>query len=457
MELPVTLAHQRAPVVLLQLAPNQFAYGVLGALRTLARDGVPVHVVHESTRSAIRRSRYGTHVAWPDALRLGPGRLVARLRDLASKLRAMPILIATDDVSALFLDAHGDELLTHFRFPHPSAGLARRLADKAELYQLCLEHGIAAPSTVVPRSLTELEKALERARFPLVIKSMDPKVMRETAGQQSVALAHNAAQARALFPRAVDWSSPNLMLQEYVPGDARAVWMYNGYFNAESRCLIGYTGRKLRQHPVETGCTALGVLVDNPEVRATAEHFLSTIGYQGIVDMGFRFDERDGKYKLLDVNPRLGATFRLFVGIDGSDVVRVLYRDLTGQPVQRSAASEGRRWMVEPFDVATALRLHRSGKLGWREWVKSLGGTQELAWFSLDDPLPALAIGARYAQIGLRALRSRQERLFDSSKVETPTIAASGPTRPGARIIPLDAPRDDPGPVPSSKRRGAHL
>jgi predicted ATP-grasp superfamily ATP-dependent carboligase len=35
------------------------------------------------------------------------------------------------------------------------------------------------------------------------------------------------------------------------------------------------------------------------------------------VDLGFRYDARDSRYKPLDVNPRIGATFRLFVDAEG--------------------------------------------------------------------------------------------------------------------------------------------
>jgi len=57
--------------------------------------------------------------------------------------------------------------------------------------------------------------------------------------------------------------------------------------------------------------------------------------------VGYRFDARDGKYKLLDVNPRIGSTFRLFAAQNGLDVARALYLDVTAQPVPCAQVSEG--------------------------------------------------------------------------------------------------------------------
>src|SRR5216683_4807846 len=110
-------------------------------------------------------------------------------------------------------------------------------------------------------------------------------------------------------------------------------WIFNGYFNRKSECLIGFTGKKIRQCPVHTGSTSLGICLANEEVENTTKRFMKSIGYRGILDIGYRYDARDGTFKVLDVNPRIGATFRLFVDANGMDVVRALYLDLTEQPV----------------------------------------------------------------------------------------------------------------------------
>src|SRR5439155_16899807 len=109
-------------------------------------------------------------------------------------------------------------------------------------------------------------------------------------------------------------------------------------------------GQKLGQYPPYTGMARLAVCLETPEVAEQTKRFMGALGYRGILDIGYRYDARDGQYKLLDVNPRIGATFRLFVTKDGLDVVRALYLDLTGQPVAGGRARNGRKWMVEDYD-----------------------------------------------------------------------------------------------------------
>jgi predicted ATP-grasp superfamily ATP-dependent carboligase len=109
------------------------------------------------------------------------------------------------------------------------------------------------------------------------------------------------------------------------------------------------------------------------------------------VDLGFRFDARDEKYKIYDVNPRIGATFRLFVDDSGLDVARTLYLDMTGQRVEPGLMRDGRKWVVEDADAISGFRYYRDGRLQMKEWVSSLKGVEEGALFASDDLFPVAA------------------------------------------------------------------
>ena len=112
---------------------------------------------------------------------------------------------------------------------------------------------------------------------------------------------------------------------------------------------------------------------------------MKSIGYRGILDIGYRYDMRDGKYKVLDINPRIGSTFRLFVGENGLDVARAQYLDLTGQSVPSSELVEGRKWFVEDRDLVSSFRYHYEKSLTFKQWLTSYRGVQESAWFAWDD------------------------------------------------------------------------
>jgi predicted ATP-grasp superfamily ATP-dependent carboligase len=111
------------------------------------------------------------------------------------------------------------------------------------------------------------------------------------------------------------------------------------------------------------------------------------VGYQGILDLDIRFDPRDGQYKLLDFNPRIGAQFKLFRDAAGTDVATACYLDLTGQAIPESEQVP-RRFVVENYDPIAAFRYWRGGELGLRSWLGSVRTVDETAWFARDDLRP---------------------------------------------------------------------
>ena len=198
------------------------------------------------------------------------------------------------------------------------------LASKKEMFQLARRHDVPTPEAMFPSGVEDVRDFAATATFPVTCSRASPETVCSSAraarcSSSSIRTTSCGCTKRWRTPRA-----PNLMLQEYIPGGEDAVWMFNGYFDSASDCLLGITGRKLRQTPIYTGATSLGVCQRNDIVDETTRRWMKELGYRGILDIGYRFDARDGQYKVLDVNPRIGGTFRLFVAGNGLDVARAL-------------------------------------------------------------------------------------------------------------------------------------
>jgi predicted ATP-grasp superfamily ATP-dependent carboligase len=404
------------PVVIFKLVSDPLQHGGLAVARSLGRLGAPVYTAYADRNTPASASRYVKGSFLSPGTGSEPGRILDALRDISTRVSDRPVLIALDDVAATFVDRFAADLEPAFRFPTQPNGLPTQLSDKRRLDELCRATGTPVPPARVPRSETEFMTMAGELGFPVVLKSMDPAVLRSRPQAASVAIANDAAEARQLYSQMEVSDQPNLMLQEYIPGGPTSVWMFNGYFDAGSVCRFGVTGQKIRQTPPDTGATSLGICRDNDAVRAAAVHFLESIGYRGIVDMGFRYDARDESYRLLDVNPRIGSSFRLFVDGGGMDVVRALYLDLTQQPIAPTAVREGRRWLVENQDLATTWKLVRGRRLSVSEWLNSLRGVEELAWWSSDDLRPVALMVLATARQGLAALARRLGRRLQSGR-----------------------------------------
>jgi predicted ATP-grasp superfamily ATP-dependent carboligase len=374
-----------APVAILRSGHH----GGLAIARSLGRMGVPVYSVDGARWEPALSSRYCRGRFRLDIERDPAEESVWNLVDIGRRL-GRPILIPATDRGAIWVADHAGSLQHGFRLSCPPAELVRQLCDKSTMQQLARQCGVPTAISTVPRSQRDVEQFLATAVFPIMVKATDAVRLRQRVGGTKF-LVHTRSELLELYSRAEDREEPNLLLQEFIPGED---WMFDGYFDANSRCLFGVTGKKIRRFPVNTGVTSLGICLRNDAVEKTTLDFMRAIGYRGILDIGYRRDSRSGQYKVLDVNPRIGCTFRLFAATNGMDVARALYLDMTGQPVPSARAAEGRKWLVEDFDLLSALRSWREGALGLKEWAKSLRGVQEVACFSLDDPLPFLLMGA---------------------------------------------------------------
>jgi D-aspartate ligase len=381
-----------------------FRHGGLGIVRSLGRLGVPVYAIDADRHTPAFFSKYcRERLVW-DLHAAAPEASVRFLRELADRIGRPAVLIPTSDVGAMFVLDLATQLEDRFVFPRPDPALVRALCSKREMYRLAREHDVPAPETRFPQSRAEVIEYLDIARFPVLLKPIYS--LRPGRPPQTMEIVHSASQLLDRYDAIEDPAEPNLMLQEYIPGPDEATWTFNGYFGRNSACLVSFSGRKLRNHAPYFGQCCLGKCQQNDIVEQTTIRFMRELGYQGALDLGYRYDARDGRYKINDVNPRVGAMFRVFVGENGIDVARALYQDLTGQPVAAARPREGRKWILEDGDLKSSIRYWRDGNLSLRQWRESLRGIAEGTYLDRDDPLPALCVGvvrpARKLWRGLR-------------------------------------------------------
>jgi D-aspartate ligase len=411
------------PAVVLKFDPNVMHHGGLGAIRSLGRLGVPVYGVHEDRWAPAAASRYlRGRVIWQPAPDQAE-RTLAGLARLATLIGRPAVLIPTDDAGAIFLAEHAAQLRGSFLFASPPPGLPRRLAGKYSLYQLCRELSVPAPLTALAGSPAAAAAFAAEAGFPLAAKLTTPWT---GSGLRSTTIVTSPPQLADLVG-ACERAGAGLMLQEHIPGGPRADWFFHGYCDAGSLARAAFTGVKERSYPAHAGLTSLGRVVRNDHLRAEIIALLALLSYRGIADLDLRWDARTGQYKLLDVNPRLGAQFRLFRDPAGVDVVTAAYLDLTGQPVTATEPAAGRRFLVENYDPISALAYWRRGELSPRGWLASLRAVDETAWFARDDLRP---FGLMCLRMGWRGVSRRFTRPGRPAR-QPPRMHPQAPPEPG--------------------------
>lgn len=400
---------RQVPALILKVGQYPLHSGGVGAVRTLGRFGVPVYVTSEDALTPAAVSRYAAgHFRWRATGREDPASLVDGLTAIGRQIGGPSVLIPVDDEAAVLIAEYTGELSGHFLFPRIRPGLSRQLASKHELFNLCRRHGVPAPESVYVSSAEAVAAFAETAAFPVVAKNAEPWVRRRAPAVAGTTVLRSGAELMALAAAAGD--SATLILQDYVPHDQAEDWIVHLYCDAGSNCLVLFTGVKLRSWPPNTGATACGIAVPNPALADLAGRFCKAVGFHGVADLDVRYDRRDGQYKLVDFNPRMGNQFRLFQTAAGIDVLRALYLDMTGQHVPPGDQVNGRRIVVEHIDLLARIGQRGSGYAP--SSAPERASTTEFAWLATDDPLPFVAMLPRLARLAVSDITRRQRGVW---------------------------------------------
>ena len=321
----------------------------LGAIQSLARAGVRVLALDHRPFAIGLRSRYCLPLVCPDPY-AEEQRFTAFLSELVELLPApTPILATHDDCLASIsraLPKLGGKLLC----PAPDAAKLDLLQQKSWQLARAAEANVAAPLTLYPSSASEAREAAKEIGFPLFVKPSEPIAFRKVYPRRRVFSCDSMAGLDEAYEMAAPYAP---MLQEVVPGGDKELYTVGSYLGSEGRALGIFCGRKLRQTPRSrklvprgVGSCRHGEALWLPELVEDSLRLLEVCAYTGISQVEFKRDPRDGRYKLMEINPRLWMWHTLAAAC-GVNLAHIAYLDLTGRPSE-PRTSEGRRkqWAI---------------------------------------------------------------------------------------------------------------
>jgi D-aspartate ligase len=354
----------------------------LTAIRSLGRMGVPVFAVDHRPSALGFRSRYAFPLPSPD-----PGTDTAAYIDLLRELgdaigRPTPIL-PTHDPPVNAIGRHRRELGDRFLCPFPDEEQLSLVQSKREQLDRGARVGVDIPETAHPRTCDDALAAGERIGYPLLVKPSNPDGFRRRFQRQ----AFRCETSKELERAYADAEPFEPMVQELVPGGDEELYTVGSYIAADGAVLALFSGRKLRQSPPGVGTCRVGEAVWVQENVDAALRLLRAFEFHGVSQVEFKRDPRDGRFKLMEINPRLWLWHGLAAAL-GVDFARVAYLDLLGRrgaPV----TTEGRsgRWAI-------TLLAGETPALQRPPYVEPV--------FSLDDPRPGAAQLARVVKAALR-------------------------------------------------------
>lgn len=379
-------------------------YRALGIVRSLGRRRIPVWVIKQGGHLVAAASRYvRRRVPWLEG---DDAAKIDFLLNLSVKNRLKGwLLVPTDDYAVYLASAYHDILSKQYRVTVPPWDKLQWACDKRQLHKLAQKLGIDQPWTKCIPAKEELARL--DCPFPVILKP----AIRLKPNSLAIPKAwrvDNRHELPARLDEAAGFIPPeNLIIQEMVPGGGETQFSYAALCK-DGFPLASITARRLRQYPKDFGQFSTFVeTVDEPQVVTAAERLLAATRFTGLAEVEFKKDPRDGRFKILDVNPRVWGWHTLSVraGVDFSYLLWLLAK---GEPVPILQARAGERWIHGTADLRVAIGELLNGGFSLASYLRSIRGSKESAIFAWDDPLPGLLDLPLFAySLGKRAGKSK--------------------------------------------------
>lgn len=354
----------------------------LAALRALATSGAEVSVASDVPSSPPLRSRYcHSQVRCPDPL--------ADWMEFVSWIKEQvltgryDVVLPLSDYPTMALVEQRDELKGKMAVPVPSGQSCGIAHDKLKLIRLAADLGIDVPKTWCPESRDEVQQISRQVSFPCVLK------LRKGAGGIGLSFPQSTAGLLDVYDR-LDIQSDSVfasdrpLIQEYIPGHIHDACLL--FRRGEARAALSQ--KRLVMYPRTGGVGIYNETTDEPELIEKAKVLLRCLNWHGPAMVEFKRDDRDGKYRLMEINSRYWGTLDLAIqaGINFPWLACRMALDGDIDPVFTYKVGLKYRWTWS-YGWRYAMQSERRLRALWEFYKPAIHTCSE---FWTGDPMPHL-------------------------------------------------------------------
>ena len=267
----------------------------------------------------------------------------------------------------------------------PEWAIVELIIDKKRTYAVAEKAGVPCPRTLLPRSEAEIEQYLQGLDFPCLVKPTQSHLYFSRFRRKMV-LANDPDELMKAYRQAVEFGL-EVVLQEFIPGDDSNGVNYNSYA-LDGKVRVEFTARKIRSAPPGLGSPCVARSAEIPEVHELGRKVIDALGFYGYSCTEFKMDQRNGVYKLMEVNGRHNLS-GLLASYCGLNFPLLHYRHLVfGEIPSQSRYEEGKYWIDLSRDFAYYFPRIIKGKNSINQFLQPYRADHIYAIFDTKDISP---------------------------------------------------------------------
>lgn len=294
------------------------------------------------------------------------------------------MLVGTNDMYVRYIVENEEFLKQYYVFNYPTLEVMDMLQYKANFYKLCEEYGIDYPTTRF-FDCTTVEEPFkdDDILYPLILKPSNVIMYLDLKfqGKEKVYKAETEEEANRIINLLHEAGyHDEVIIQEFIPGEDSLMWDGVVYADQNKNVQLVALGQVVLQEHTPTAIgnyTAILARFDKDLMRKMQD-FIEYIGYTGFANFDLKYDVRDGKYKVFEINIRQGRS-SYYVTRIGHNLARYLVDDCVDNKKKDVVYANGeflfsvvpkkvlRDFVEDPAIKEECQRLIKEGK-----WANSL-------------------------------------------------------------------------------------
>jgi len=301
------------------------------------------------------------------------------------------VLLPCSDITAEWVARMPPHLRDRFVSSGPSLDSVNVLQDKRAFAGLCASLKIPHPNCYPMEDDGDLAGAPIESRNNLFFKPSNSR--RFLAKYQCKAMHIESRKQAGELWRKFSKDEISVLIQEFIPGPPDQHFFTDGYRDRFGTVQARHSRQRIRAFPADFGNSSYCQQIPNEaigEAWQILETLLERIDYRGIFSAEFKFDSRDGKFKILEINSRAWVYVE-FASWCGLNVCLLYYLDalnLSLPGVSRNRASATCVDLYRDYRSIRSRPIHDRPK--GHEMIRQWAGSRK-PLFCWDDPVPAVA------------------------------------------------------------------
>ena len=247
------------------------------------------------------------------------------------------VIFPTHDIHLENLFAVYDKISTYCFIPFNEKNLLESI-DKFSQYTYCNLIGVPFPKTLEIRTVEDIAQISD---YPVIIKPkkrLDEKI--RIFRNLQLYSEQDLIDKKSMIEKHI-LNGVSFIASEIIPGDDSNIYAYVGYRNAKGQILNEWTGKKLSQYPDNFGVFSSASNKAPEEVLQLGRKLLTGMDLIGIAEPEFKYDYRDGKFKLMEINLR-SMMWNRAGNLSGVTIHYTQYADATGLEVRSNIQEKTR-------------------------------------------------------------------------------------------------------------------